>query len=172
MADFLQAYEAMIRDEGGYKLHTVEGDRGGMTYAGIARNFNPGWLGWEYIDRDETPPTDLVRVWYRANYWFPIRGDEIKDQRIASSIFNFAVNSSAPGRPTVAVKLAQLVVGTTPDGALGPRTVEALNAFDPDKFVMAYALAKIARYRDIVTRDRSQSKFLLGWINRTLRGVA
>ena len=41
MADFLPAFEQMIRDEGGYTLHTIPGDRGGQTYAGIARNFNP-----------------------------------------------------------------------------------------------------------------------------------
>ncbi len=172
MSNFERAYEAMIRDEGGYVLHNVAGDRGGMTYAGIARNFNPDWAGWAFIDRGQVPPTDMVREWYRINYWTPIQGDAIEHQAVAASIFNFAVNTSAPGRPTVAVKLAQLVVGATPDGSFGPRTVQALNAFDPDKFVMAYALAKIARYRDIVTRDRTQQKFLLGWINRTLAGVA
>jgi lysozyme family protein len=169
MADFLPAFEAMIRDEGGFLLHNVPGDRGGQTYAGIARNFNPDWEGWEFIDRRETPPTPMVRNWYHTSYWIPICGDQISNQQIASSIFNFAVNSSAPKRPTVAVKLAQLVVGATPDGSFGPSTLQALNAYDPDKFVMAYALAKIARYRDIVTRDRTQAKFLLGWISRTLK---
>ena len=169
MADFLPAFEQMIQDEGGYTLHTIPGDRGGQTYAGIARNFNPDWPGWEFVDRRETPPTPMVRNWYHANYWIPIAGDHLIHQAVASSIFNFAVNSSAPGRPTVAVKLAQLVAGATPDGSLGPRSVAALNAMDPEKFVMAYALAKIARYRDIVTRDRTQIKFLLGWINRTLK---
>ena len=169
MADFLPAFEQMIQDEGGYTLHTIPGDRGGQTYAGIARNFNPYWEGWEFVDRRETPPTPMVHNWYHANYWIPIAGDHLTHQAVASSIFNFAVNSSAPGRPTVAVKLAQLVAGATPDGSLGPRSVAALNAMDPEKFVMAYALAKIARYRDIVTRDRTQIKFLLGWINRTLK---
>ena len=169
MADFLPAFEQMIQDEGGYTLHTIHGDRGGQTYAGIARNFNPDWPGWEFVDRRETPPTPMVRNWYHTNYWIPIAGDHLTHQAVASSIFNFAVNSSAPGRPTVAVKLAQLVAGATPDGSLGPRSVAALNAMDPEKFVMAYALAKIARYRDIVTRDRTQIKFLLGWINRTLK---
>ena len=171
MADFLPAFEAMIRDEGGYTLHNIPGDRGGQTYAGIARNFNPDWEGWEFVDRRETPPTPIVRNWYHANYWIPIAGDHLIHQTVASSIFNFAVNSSAPGRPTVAVKLAQLVAGATPDGSLGPRSVAALNAMDPEKFVMAYALAKIARYRDIVTRDRTQLKFMLGWVNRTLKDV-
>ena len=169
MAEFLPAFEQMIRDEGGYTLHNIPGDRGGQTYAGIARNFNPDWPGWEFVDRRETPPTPMVRNWYHANYWIPIAGDHLIHQAVASSIFNFAVNSSAPGRPTVAVKLAQLVAGATPDGSLGPRSVAALNAMDPEKFVMAYALAKIARYRDIVTRDRTQIKFLLGWISRTLK---
>lgn len=172
MADFLQAYEPMIVDEGGYRLHTVSGDRGGDTYAGIARNFNPDWHGWQFIDRGDVPPTEMVREWYRVSYWLPIMGDQIVSQKIASSIFNFAVNTSAPRRPTVAVKLAQLVVGATPDGSFGPRTLAAINACNEDVFVMAYALAKIARYRDIVTRDRSQQKFLLGWINRSLQGVS
>lgn len=172
MADFLPAFERMIRDEGGYVLHEVPGDKGGATYAGIARNMNPDWEGWGHIDRKLTPPTAMVRAWYHANYWLPIAGDSLTSQVIASSIFNFAVNSSAPGRPTVAIRLAQLVVGATPDGVLGPRTVAALNAYDSDRFVMAYALAKIARYRDIVTRDRTQSKFLLGWVSRALGGLA
>jgi lysozyme family protein len=63
-------------------------------------------------------------------------------------------------------------LGLTPDGQFGDKTVEALNAIDPDKFVPMFALAKIARYRDIVTKNRTQQKFLLGWINRTLQGVA
>lgn len=171
MADFAPAYEQMLINEGGYVLHEVEGDRGGMTYAGIARKFNPDWEGWPYIDRGETPPTQMVRAWYHANYWLPIAGDSIINQGIASSIFNFAVNSSAPGRPAVAIKLAQIVVGATPDGVMGPRTVAALNTYPPDKFGPVYTLAKIARYRDIVMRDRSQAKFLLGWINRALGGL-
>ncbi len=154
----------MILDEGGYKLHTVEGDRGGMTYAGIARNMNPQWPGWAAIDAGGEPAADMVRAFYRANFWQPIQGDAISSQVIACSIFNFHVNTGRPARV-----LAQVVAGVTPDGSFGPRTVAALNAMDPEKFVMAYALAKIARYRDIVTRDRTQIKFLLGWINRTLK---
>jgi len=167
MADFLPAYEAMIRNEGGYVLSTIAGDRGGMTYAGIARNMNPQWPGWVNIDNGDQVPAQMVREFYRSTFWNPIRGDELVHQSTAQSIFDFNVNTGRPARV-----LAQIVVGVTPDGAFGPRTVQALNAYDPDKFVMAYALAKVARYRDIVTRDRTQQKFLLGWINRTLEGVA
>ena len=167
MADFAPAYEAMIRNEGGYVLHDVPGDRGGQTYAGIARNMNPRWPGWALIDRGQDVPAQLVREFYKFQYWDSIQGDRITSQVIAQTIFDFHVNAGA-----VARKLAQLVVGVTPDGAIGDKTLAALNAYDEERFVMAYALAKIARYRDIVSRDRSQLKFLLGWINRTLQGVA
>jgi lysozyme family protein len=166
MADFNPAFEAMLIKEGGYVLHNVEGDRGGMTYAGIARNMQPGWSGWGLIDRKEPVPAQLVRDFYRQNFWTPMRGDEITNQAIAQTIYDFYVNSGG-----TAIKLAQLVVGSTPDGAMGSKTVAALNACDPGKFVMAYALAKVARYRDIVMKDRTQIKFLLGWLNRTLEGV-
>jgi lysozyme family protein len=168
MADFLPAYESMLISEGGYKLHTVAGDRGGMTYAGIARNRWPNWPGWRDIDHGETPDTALVRDFYRVNFWDRVRGDDIADQHVARSLFDFAVNAGTG----TAIKLAQIVVGATPDGAFGPKTLTALNAMDGDRFVLAYALAKIARYRDIVTRDRTQQKFLLGWINRTLKEAA
>lgn len=166
MAEFLPAYERMIRDEGGYVLHTVAGDRGGMTYAGIARNMHPTWPGWQHIDSGGTPPAQLVRDFYKRNFWDDIGGDQLTQQVVASDIFNFYVNTGRPAKV-----LAQLVVGVTPDGSFGPRTVAALNAAEPEKFTLAYAIAKITRYRDIVQRDRSQLKFLLGWLNRTLNGL-
>lgn len=168
MADFLRAFESMIRNEGGYRLHNVKGDRGGMTYAGIARSSHPSWPGWAAIDRGDIPNTEMVRQFYRTNFWGPIRGDDIASDAVARNVFDFAVNAGV----VTAARLAQIVCGVTPDGKVGQKTVAALNAIDPDRFVLVYALAKLARYRDIVTRDPTQQKFLLGWLNRTLREVA
>jgi lysozyme family protein len=169
MADFLPAFEQMIKDEGGYVLHDVEGDTGGMTYAGIARNKNPHWNGWPYIDRKEFggPLTGMVRDFYKVEFWDKMRGDEIREQEIANSIFNFGVNAGM----SMAVKLAQLVVGATPDGGIGPKTVELLNQQNASDFRKSYALTKIARYAEICNKNRTQSKFLLGWINRTMAGL-
>jgi len=168
MAEFLPAFERMIVNEGGYVLHTVAGDRGGMTYAGIARNFHPSWQGWKVIDQGETPPAELVRQFYRSNFWAPLRLDDVEHQEVAGNLFDFGVNAGL----STAAKLAQLVVGATPDGKIGAKTLQALNAIDTDLFVARYALAKIARYRDIVRKDRSQIKFLVGWVSRALHGSA
>jgi len=169
MANFEQAFEKMIRDEGGFVLHTVPGDTGGMTYAGIARNKNPQWPGWTLLDHNENSPllTGMVRNFYKVEFWDRIRGDEIANQTVAESVFNFGVNTGMG----VAVKLAQLIVGATPDGAVGDKTLQKFNSAEPEAFKKAYALAKITRYADICNKNRTQSKFLLGWINRTLKGL-
>ena len=166
MADFVPAFEEMIRDEGGYQLTAIPGDNGGQTYAGIARKPNPHWEGWAYVDRKETPPSQLVRDFYKKTFWDDIKGDQIENQRIASCIFNFYVNTGKPAKT-----IAQLVVGATPDGVIGEETVAKLNAADQEKFIMAYTLGKIARYAEICNRNRDQNKFLLGWVNRALKGA-
>jgi len=169
MADFIPAFEKMLKDEGGYQLTTLAGDTGGMTYAGIARNPNPQWEGWALVDRKEFGGslTAMVRNFYRTHFWDRIRGDEIANQDVAESIFNFGVNAGVG----MAAKLAQLVVGATPDGGIGPKTVELLNKCDGASFKKDYALAKIARYVEICNRDKVQDRFLRGWIQRTLRGL-
>ena len=59
----------------------------------------------------------------------------------------------------MAVKLAQLVVGVTPDGSVGPRTLAALNAYDPEKFVLAYALAKAPGVDPLLHASGAQTAF-------------
>lgn len=170
MAKFDPAFENMIRNEGGYTLHQVSGDSGGQTFAGIARNYHPDWSGWRFIDANDFDNPDLtstVRSFYRTKFWDKIKGDQIENQKVAETLFDFSVNAGY----RTAAKLAQLVVDATPDGIVGPKTLAKLNQVEADAFVLHYALAKIARYTEIVNRDRSQNKFLLGWINRTLKGV-
>jgi len=65
-----------------------------------------------------------------------------------------------------------VVAGVSADGVAGPVTARAINAMPAELFAVKYALAKVARYAAIVNNDRAQGKFLLGWINRTLQGVA
>ena len=170
MSNFEKAFEFMIKNEGGYILHKVKGDRGGQTYAGIARNFWPDWEGWEIIDNGDMENPELtgyVRSFYDANFWKKIKGDYITSSDIAASVFDFAVNAGTK----TASKLVQIIVGSTPDGILGKITLGKLNDHDPELFVMAYSLAKLARYKHICRRDPVQKKFLYNWVTRILKGV-
>ena len=171
MADFHPAFEKMIINEGGYILHNVAGDRGGQTFAGIARNFHSNWEGWAIIDQGNTDNpelTQMVRNFYKDNYWDKVKGDDLNHEGVAAAIFDFAVNAGIK----VASKLAQLVIGATPDGIIGSKSVSMLNNVDEEHFKAKYALAKIARYAEICKRNPGQKKFLLGWINRTLGGLS
>lgn len=171
MAAFDVAFGLVIRNEGGYVLHSVTGDRGGMTFAGIARSFHPGWVGWDILDSagaDDARLPSLVASFYRDNFWMRVSGDDLADQLVANSVFDFAVNAGV----RVAVRLAQAAVGVRVDGVLGPVSLAAINGVGADDFRTRFALAKVARYAAIVNRDRSQGKFLLGWINRTLEMAA
>ena len=174
MADFTPAYERTVVAEGGYTLHETPGDRGGVTYAGIARRYHPDWPGWSHIDAGGEPPAELVRSFYREKFWGRIRGDEITSQAIAETIYDFAVNAGVKTASILAQVVASKITGETltPDGVIGPKTIAALNSCDERLFVALYTIAKIARYCEIVRRDRSQAKFLLGWVSRAINGAA
>jgi len=167
---FSVAFNRTMSNEGGYVLHTVKDDRGGMTFAGIARKYNSSWSGWQLIDAGDRGSNALkksVKEFYFTNYFSACRLRDVKSQLVVNVIYDFAVNAGV----RTAVRIAQQSIGCNADGIAGPKTIGALNEVDEDEFVCRYALVKIKRYSAIVNADRSQSKFLLGWINRTMRDL-
>lgn len=170
MAAFESAFEKMITNEGGYKLINVPGDTGGQTYAGIARNFHSNWKGWAYIDSNNLSNPQLkesVRSFYKSNFWNPVKGDSITSQKVAETIFDFAVNTGV----AISARLAQGIIGADIDGKIGTKTLAKLNTYDEEKFLLKFAIAKVSRYAQICNKNKTQSKFLLGWINRTLNDL-
>lgn len=163
MADFEPAFKKLLEEEGvGLSQHKA--DRGGQTFAGIARKHWPKWEGWSWVDTGDTPPTELVRQFYFEKFWFPVKGDQIQDQRVAEVLFSQYVNMGE-----TAIKLAQGVLGVIQDGKIGPKTLALLNAYPADRFLDRYALAMIARYWAIGMKDKSQRTWWPGWIARALR---
>ena len=167
MAEFVDAFNHVMAVEK-WELTNDPDDLGGQTYAGISRKNWPKWEGWRDIDAGRLPEPRTVAAFYRDGFWSVIGGDGIVSQKIAISLFSFAVNAG----DKVAIKLAQQVAGVKADGIVGKDTLTALNAIDTDLFLARFALAKIARYRDIVVRRPEQRKYIMGWINRTLKEAA
>lgn len=175
MAEFQKAYAKVKKFEGGYANNP--NDRGGETYAGIARVHFPKWKGWEIIDKykqSEHSSKELNKVlqgneqldvmveyFYKVNFWNAIKGDEITNQLVADNIMDFAVNSGV-GR---ASKYAQRIVGVTEDGEIGAKTIKAINAHTHD-FVVKYKAARLEFLKKIVARDSTQSEFMKGWTVR------
>lgn len=174
MAEFTPAFQLMIAHEGGYV--NDPDDPGGETYKGIARKMHSKWSGWTIIDMLKRQPgfpanldkdTDLqsdISDFYRVTFWDPMRGDLIKSQEVATSIFDFGVNAGL----STSASLAQMVVGAKADGVIGQKSVEALNGFDTEHFLAAFTVAKIARYVNIVKKRPTSRKYFYGWVLRAL----
>lgn len=177
MADFASAFAATMKAEGGYVNDPQ--DPGGETYKGIARKMNSKWDGWTIIDmakREKNFPANLdrneplqekIKAFYEINYWDKVRGDEITNQHIAESIFDFAVNAGT----IASAKLAQITVGAEPDGVIGSVTLQKINDDDPRAFLALFALHKIARYIHICEKRDESKKFFYGWIKRTVEAL-
>ena len=166
MAQFEPAFQRLMNEEG-FKLSNYPNDKGGQTFAGIARKFHPTWEGWAFVDRGETPPTDLVRSFYKMTFWKPIFGDDINSQRVAEVVFSQFVNMGGN-----AIKLMQKTLGVVADGAIGSKTLYALNSMEEERFLALFCIANVARYHTIGMRDRTQRTFWPGWIARALRITA
>lgn len=122
MADFIIAYNKTNKNEGGYS--NDPDDRGGETWKGIARNFHPSWGGWSIIDLyKKIPPfpeclndnknlENSVKRFYKEMFWDKIKGDKIKSQSIADSLYDSAVNMGHKQ----AIVLAQRSGGLTETG--------------------------------------------------------
>lgn len=156
MAYFNEAIPHILESEGGY--NHIEGDAGGETNYGISKR--------AYPDEDIKNLTeDRAKELYKLDYWDKIKADDINSQVIATHIFDAAVNMGV----SRAAKMAQSVVNVSADGFIGSQSLRALNQVSPDWFDDKYRLSKIQRYADICNGNRSQRKFLLGWINRALK---
>lgn len=178
MAIFDLAFEKTLDAEGGYKLHTVKGDKGGMTFAGISRNAWPDWPGWQLIDAGEISGARIeamVGTFFKIHFWDVIKGDQIGFQGVANAIYDFAVNSGI----LPAVKKVQKIIGSNQDGIFGPKTFAKLNAYVTDEkaealFIAKYHLLRVFRFKDICLNDKrrendevaSDLQFICGWINR------
>jgi len=174
MAEFTDAFRLVIANEGGYG--NDPDDPGGETYKGVARKFFSKWEGWTTIDllkRQSGFPGNLdrdvelqrdVEDFYRVNFWNKIKGDDIGNQKVAESIFDFAVNAGVG----TSVSLAQMVVDAEADGVIGNESITRINAFDSEHFLAAFTVAKIARYVNIVKKRPTSRKYFYGWVLRAL----
>lgn len=185
MAIFKQAFEKTLQHEGGY-AHNPR-DTGGETYKGISRKNHPEWGGWRYVDGVKENMTTmhaygtsayrewikhlnknlaaintlqaLVEAFYLDNFWK--RLSDIDDQRIAETIFDLDVNSGSMGS-----KLMQRAAGVVDDGAIGPKSIEAINALDPVQLLIAFNSRAKDFYDGIIERDPSQEQFRHSWYSR------
>lgn len=119
--NFDQAFERLIGHEGGYVNHPD--DPGGETKFGITKRTYP-------LENIKGMTLERAKVLYLRDYWGPAGCDAVPDG-IKFDLFDMAVNSGA----VTAIKTLQRAVGATPDGILGPKTLQAINSMPAPRLV-------------------------------------
>lgn len=147
--------------EGGFT--DDENDRGGKTTWGIteeeAREFG-------YTGDMRNLTKDFAKNIYLKKYYLGNKLDKVKNDKVALSIFDWAVNSGGRG-----IKKAQIVANKfganlVIDGIIGNKTLEAINSINPEAFLKEYHELQRAFYKNLVAKDSTQESFLEGWLNR------
>lgn len=195
MASFDIAYAPLKDFEGGYD--NDPDDRGGETYAGIARKFFPSWQGWKIIDKIKRSNQskaainqaakadhllrDYVRAWYKTT-WFDALGLGELPQPLANEIFEQSVNlgKSGSGKKVQIICNAynyqpgakKLFADLKVDGAIGPKTLAALkiilaNKANAESLVHALNCMQGAHYLELAAKKFTQRKYTVGWMKRT-----
>ncbi len=187
MADFSKSYALMQKWEnrtdkqGNTIVYSNDPiDKGGETVYGISRKAHPQWEGWRILDSIKSKLkepnntislsrtiiasnafTDMVKGFYRTNYFEPMWLQHCKHQPFADNIFLLGVNAGTKR----AIKIAQRAGGLMADGVIGEQTLKLLlNA--GDKETKRFTELEIEYYKSIVEKDPTQERFLKGWINR------
>ena len=161
MANFDSAIQKTLMHEGGSEFTSDPNDRGGDTKFGISQRAYPE------LDIKNLAEEKAKKI-YKRDYWDKIRADQLDSQLIAENIFDTAVNMGV----RTASRMAQEVLEIVPtDGIIGPQSLNYINDAPIDLFISKYTLQKVAHYVEICKKNKSQKKYLLGWMNRALGDV-
>lgn len=139
-----QAYQLLLKLEGGFQESNLHGDPGGRTFAGIT---SKTWFDWNHkIGKNATwPPTEKqVEEFYDQAYWFPFNC-HLMPAPVDAVYLQIIVNLP----PVAARQVLQNALGTLPDGKIGPSVLSLLTMAVPDYLSRALLVAQAQHYCDI-----------------------
>lgn len=166
MADIKIFAPFLLSWEGGYSNHPA--DKGGPTNKGVtiatwrAQGYDKDGDGdIDVNDLKLLTVDDVIKVILRPHYWNRWKADQIRSQSIANICVDWVWSSGKNG-----ITKVQELLGVTPDGVVGEKTLAALNAHEP-RYLFARIKRERVQYIERICRRRpSQRKFKNGWIRR------
>jgi len=188
MADFELAVSKTISNEGGDKYTETPLDRGGATKYGISSKFiiNQSVIGLNAIilsriigtDKIKCDVKEIIKVLtleqakkiYKHFFWDANRYGEIEDQEIAEKVFDMAV-LIGPFNANKMLQRCFIIVGyfnLKDDGICRLHTIDMINTNYESNIIYVYKNLLCEYFINICNKDKSQSKFLLGWLNRVM----
>jgi lysozyme family protein len=187
MANIRISFEKIVKPfEGMYSCDPQ--DKGGETVLGITKRDHPAWGGWPLVGAQKNKPgfpknleaveailETLAIALYKEKYWDVLKLDEVKEQKVATELFDIAINQ---GTGIAAIFLQRVLNALnrngknysdlTVDGNVGAKTIATLNNHkNPDHILLALNCLQGERYISICEHNKTQEKFMNGWIERT-----
>lgn len=150
-----RAFDQLIEHEGGFTSderdpgNKMPDGRPGSTNLGVTQNVWEEYVGHEVTHEDMKRLTKSdVEPLYKKQYWDTVRGDDLP-YGVDYMVFDMGVNSG-PGR---AVRTLQKAVGATPDGVIGPKTLQAIQSADPHDLIESFSQARLEFMKSLKTWD-------------------
>jgi lysozyme family protein len=154
---FNECLNLVLAHEGGFVDHPK--DPGGATNKGITKKTYEKFLGRDVTVEDiKNIPDEDVKEIYKRLYWDKIKADELPTG-IDYLVFDWCVN----GGPSRAAKTLQKVIKVTADGAIGPKTLQAVANSDPSDVLEGFTQERKTFYEGLSTF----TTFGKGWHRRT-----
>jgi lysozyme family protein len=151
-----EAIKHILKWEGGYVNHPA--DPGGRTNLGVTQRVWEEWTGKPATEEDMRGLTiEMVSPLYRKRYWDAVRGDDLPSG-VDLCVFDCAVNAGV-GR---ASRFLQQAVGVVADGAIGPKTLEAVTKMSADEIIEKFCDLRESHYKSLNTF----ATFGKGWMRR------
>ena len=156
-------YEPKLKRLEGYGIYTNRpSDLGGPTMSGITLTTFRQYFGQDKTVDDLRRMTESQwRYIFKRGYWDKAGADSIRNQSVAELIVDFCVNSG-----TGMLKKIQSLLGQTPDGIIGPKSLASINSANQQVLFNAIMAERRCKYFEIVAYNPSQKVNLNGWLNR------
>ena len=165
-ANIKDTYKLFVDSWEGKKLSKIEGDKGGLTNNGITlntwRSFGKDKNGDGKVDEHDLAlmsnkdHSDILE----QRFWNAARADEVVNPYLAAYVVDWTWGSGPK-----AFKYMHKAFGLAPQSKMSQQLLDRLNS-DASSAYITLNKARKQFYRNIVTKDPSQKKFLKGWLKR------
>ena len=147
--------------EGGYSNHP--NDEGGPTRYGIIQSEarKHGYTG-----NMKEFPKDKAKEIYTKDYYYKNQIDKIADDRVALSVFDWAVNSGGAKKEIQKMLNKEYGFNLETDGVIGEKTLSALNSVNPESLIKNISTTQRNYYDYLVKKNPKNKSFQKGWHNR------
>lgn len=147
--NFETAIERCLNHEGGYVNNPA--DPGGETQWGISKRSYP------QIDI-KTLTREQAKALYERDFWRPVVAVSVDNSALQYQLLDAAANHGMGN----AARMLQRAAGVADDGHVGPRTIAAIKALDPDDLHLLF----MAERFDFWTKLAAGDTFWRGWVRR------